>query len=190
MEKKTFEEVSPSSKWWFSIAMLVFGSVPNSFVFATFFHPFPSFFFGFKTSQHLRLPGWFCNGQKKHGGTVDAMMTIRKHILAEPLEPGGITRETNWCSSQVNTVDGRNPAPVDRQFIPLFTGFYKSQVVSRISSINSMKSVSQQYHEPGQISFFVWSLWSSLEPRSHDGDLMVFRSHYVFWTTWQPGTLW
>ena len=24
---------------------------------------------------------------------------------------------------------GRNPAPVDRQFIPLFTGFYTSQVV-------------------------------------------------------------
>ena len=32
-----------------------------------------------------------------------------------------------------NTVDGRNPAPVDRYFIPLFTGFCTSQVVSRIS---------------------------------------------------------
>ena len=28
-----------------------------------------------------------------------------------------------------NTVDGRSPAPVDRQFIPLFTRFYTSQVV-------------------------------------------------------------
>ncbi len=28
-----------------------------------------------------------------------------------------------------NAVDGRNPTPVDRQFIPLFTGFYLSQVV-------------------------------------------------------------
>ena len=28
-----------------------------------------------------------------------------------------------------NTVDGRNPAPVDRQFIPLFPRFYTSQVV-------------------------------------------------------------
>ena len=36
-----------------------------------------------------------------------------------------------------HTVDGRNPAPVEMQFIPLFTGFYASQVVSRISSINS-----------------------------------------------------
>ena len=27
------------------------------------------------------------------------------------------------------THDGRNPAPVDKQFIPLFTGFYTSQVV-------------------------------------------------------------
>ena len=29
----------------------------------------------------------------------------------------------------IDTVDGRNPAPVDRQLIPLFTGFYTSQVV-------------------------------------------------------------
>jgi len=28
-----------------------------------------------------------------------------------------------------HTVDGRNPAPVDRQFIPLFTRFCTSQVV-------------------------------------------------------------
>ena len=28
-----------------------------------------------------------------------------------------------------NTVDGRNPGPVDRQSISLFTGFYTSQVV-------------------------------------------------------------
>jgi len=26
-----------------------------------------------------------------------------------------------------HTVDGRNPAPVDRNFLPLFTGFYTSQ---------------------------------------------------------------
>ena len=36
-----------------------------------------------------------------------------------------------------DTVDGRNPAPVDRLFIPLFPRFYISQVVSRISCINS-----------------------------------------------------
>ena len=28
-----------------------------------------------------------------------------------------------------HTVDGRNPAPVDRWFIPLFTRFYTSQLV-------------------------------------------------------------
>ena len=28
-----------------------------------------------------------------------------------------------------NTVDGRNPAPVDMENLPLFTGFYTSQVV-------------------------------------------------------------
>ena len=36
------------------------------------------------------------------------------------------------------TVDGRNPAPVDMVIIPSYTGSYTSQVVSRISSINSM----------------------------------------------------
>ena len=28
-----------------------------------------------------------------------------------------------------NSVDGKNPAPVGRQVIPIFTGFYTSQVV-------------------------------------------------------------
>jgi len=31
------------------------------------------------------------------------------------------------------TVDGRNPAPVDRLFIPLFIGFHTSQVVQDFS---------------------------------------------------------
>ena len=35
--------------------------------------------------------------------------------------------------SYCHTVDGRNPAPVDMENLPLFTGFYLSQVVSRIS---------------------------------------------------------
>ena len=34
------------------------------------------------------------------------------------------------------TVDGRNPAPVDMDHLRLLIGFYLSQVVSRISSIN------------------------------------------------------
>ena len=37
-----------------------------------------------------------------------------------------------------DTVDGRNPAPVDMVNIPLFIGSYTSQVVSRISSINGI----------------------------------------------------
>ncbi len=36
-----------------------------------------------------------------------------------------------------DTVDGRNPAPVDMVNILIFTGFYISQVVSRISSMKS-----------------------------------------------------
>ena len=43
----------------------------------------------------------------------------------------------NWGNfsiiSENDPVAGRNPAPVDRWFIPLFTGFYTFQVVSRIS---------------------------------------------------------
>jgi len=31
------------------------------------------------------------------------------------------------------TVDGRNPAPVDREFIPILTGFYTSHVVQDFS---------------------------------------------------------
>ena len=35
-----------------------------------------------------------------------------------------------WCCfPKSNTVDGRNPTPVDRLFIPLFTRFYTSQLV-------------------------------------------------------------
>ena len=37
---------------------------------------------------------------------------------------------------EIDTVDGRNPAPVDMVNIQLFSRFYMSQVVSRISSIN------------------------------------------------------
>jgi len=33
------------------------------------------------------------------------------------------------CSKFQGTVDGGNPAPVDMEKLPLFTGFYTSQVV-------------------------------------------------------------
>ena len=43
---------------------------------------------------------------------------------------------SRWCHG--DTVDGRNPAPVHRWFIPLFTGFFTSQVVQDFFH--------QQYH--------------------------------------------
>ena len=36
-----------------------------------------------------------------------------------------------------DTVDGRNPAPVDRRFIPLFVGFQPSKVVQEFATIPS-----------------------------------------------------
>ena len=46
-----------------------------------------------------------------------------------------------------DTVDGRNPAPVDMENIPLFTGLYTSQVVQDFFH--------QQYHFPRDWSFLV-----------------------------------
>ena len=47
-----------------------------------------------------------------------------------------------------DTVDGRNPAPVDMVNIPFVTWFYTSQVVSRISSING-RSIGFLLKTPG-----------------------------------------
>ena len=48
---------------------------------------------------------------------------------------------------------GWNPAPVDRSFMPLFTGFYTSQVVGNgISSINSRRK-SQHVFDVGNHGF-------------------------------------
>ena len=41
--------------------------------------------------------------------------------------------QENNSNSHRTTVDGRNPAPVDMVHIPLFTGFYTSQVVQDFS---------------------------------------------------------
>ena len=58
------------------------------------------------------------------------------HFLPQVLTCAYIIQR--WLSSDTNTsnhglleiaVDGRNPAPVDMVNIPLFTGFYESQVV-------------------------------------------------------------
>ena len=46
-----------------------------------------------------------------------------------------------------STVDGRNPAPVDRSFIQLFTGFFASQVVQDFFHQQFFQSVSQNFGE-------------------------------------------
>ena len=56
------------------------------------------------------------------------------HILTidlyKPSSKSGATNNTlHNCTTSWDTVDGRNPAPVDEKFIPLFTGFYTYQVV-------------------------------------------------------------
>jgi len=53
----------------------------------------------------------------KHKYFVEKIKLSDEKIL-EKLRPSGYA-----------TVDGRNPAPVDRYFIPLFTGLCTSQVV-------------------------------------------------------------
>ena len=74
----------------------------------------------------LQLVGFFCldvkpkNGQKKH---LQRSFPFVKFFQ--------MASEKNDA-----TVDGRNPAPVDMYNIPLFIGFYTSQVVSPISAIN------------------------------------------------------
>ena len=44
------------------------------------------------------------------------------------------------------TVDGRNPAPVHRSFIPLFTGSSASQVVSSISEPPTVSCIKFPHH--------------------------------------------
>ena len=49
-----------------------------------------------------------------------------------PMGSMGLVYLPTWIRNgigNIHIVDGRNAAPVDRQFIPLFTGFYTSQLV-------------------------------------------------------------
>ena len=70
----------------------------------------------------------------------------RRFFLREAEDSGHISfGSAHWWSlccinlrTLQQTVDGRNPAPVDRSFISLFTGFYTSQVVQDFFH--------QQYH--------------------------------------------
>ena len=55
-------------------------------------------------------------------------------MAADRVRPGPLFARLHFFKSGPSrfcftTVDGRNPAPVDKQFIPLFTRFYTSQVV-------------------------------------------------------------
>jgi len=54
--------------------------------------------------------------------------TVIQYCLRSSMLPllGDKHRNREICG---NTVDGRNPAPVDMVNIPLFTAFYTSQVV-------------------------------------------------------------
>ena len=62
-------------------------------------------------------------------------MNYLPHIAAsQDLTPSVSVRFMN----DTETVGQSNPALVDMENIPLFTRFFTSQVVSRISSINSM----------------------------------------------------
>ena len=54
--------------------------------------------------------------------------------------------------SENDPVAGRNPAPVDRWFIPLFTGFYTFQVVSRISEPSTVPTIFFDKQNPEQKS--------------------------------------
>ena len=57
--------------------------------------------------------------------------------------------EWQWCNS-FDTVDGRNPAPVDKSLIPLFTWFYTSRVgfrrISEPSTVGLKRNPAEFFH--------------------------------------------
>ena len=71
------------------------------------------------------------------GITFDVLYTFQaKHALIGSM----LSSDTRVCIislnrlvpisiPMINTVDGRNPSPVDRKFVPLFTRFYISQLM-------------------------------------------------------------
>ena len=74
-------------------------------------------------SRNLRGAWCFQPGWKRHAGR------IRNHL---PKNIRGNKSKIRWARKlqmEWHTVDGTNPAPVDTVNIPLFTGFYTSQVV-------------------------------------------------------------
>ena len=87
------------------------------------------------TMQRSELPssGWQWHKGRKSGGRL-----------------GG------WQSSSSNTVGGRNPAQVDRQFIPLFARFFASQVVQDFFH-------KQYVSQPQSVFLFVWWISAMFE---------------------------
>ena len=63
----------------------------------------------------------------------------------------------------ITTVDGRNPAPVDMVNIPLFTGFYTSQVAQDFfhQQYYSLLLVILAVSMTGFFTGFVWKMWPS-----------------------------
>ncbi len=110
-----------------------------------------------------------------------------KHML---FVSGFVDVTLHWFSEKWlipgHTVDGRNPAPVDRYFIPLFTRFFTSQVVGNgISSINRTRRLDGWTSVTPHLSVDqtqVWHLWweasGSSFRRGAVGSLAVFHNFH------------
>ena len=79
----------------------------------------------FRLHLHLRRGACTLQGHKDWVGDLGDLEVWIDGWMDTPPEVPTVQKET--------TVDGRNPAPVDRLFIPLFIGFHTSQVVQDFS---------------------------------------------------------
>ena len=89
------------------------------------FKPF-SFFLGGQLPKTTRKPRYFVAENSQAKAAADAWAAEASEAAKRAkgkVEHGGVG----------NTVDGRNPAPVDMYNIPLFIGFHTSQVVQDFS---------------------------------------------------------
>ncbi len=76
-------------------------------------------------------PNFYDNGtlQDSVDFTTTAISSLEMWIHNPLPETNSKFAPLNGPSQKETTVDGWNPAPVDMVHIPLFTGFYTSQVV-------------------------------------------------------------
>ena len=112
------------------------------------FHQFCSWLVAFATLRHEKLHSALCAAEicpSRHSfsghwkwdlagvvklvmvGTVGKALTVNQPQISP--EIGGIIGIWMYDIALHTTVDGRNPAPVDRLFIPLFIGFQPFKVV-------------------------------------------------------------